>query len=114
MSGGRQDMQGQPVPESEVANDLGFKGVADFRAWQEAGSPIGKCSNDRCGRMPDWRDHDKPCKHCGSPVEVIPPPKPRAPIGTCPACGEEYYCQGDDTTWLCVLCHHESEKGEGS
>ena len=63
-------MVGKVVPEAEVAVGLGFKSSVDFRAWMDAGSPTGRCSNKQCWRPAFWPDLDKPCKYCGSGIEV--------------------------------------------
>lgn len=65
-----EDIEGVVVPESSVATDLGFKSVEDFRAWMDAGSPTGRCSNERCWRPAFWPDLDKPCRYCGSPIRL--------------------------------------------
>jgi hypothetical protein len=71
MHGG--DLEGVPVSEAEVANGLGFKSLEDFRAWTDAGSPTGRCSNGHCWRPAFWPDLDKPCKYCGSPIRIDVP-----------------------------------------
>jgi hypothetical protein len=67
------DMVGRVVSDDEVASGLGFKSVEDFRAWWAAGSPSGRCSNPHCWRPAFWPDLEKPCRHCGSPIEVDVP-----------------------------------------
>ena len=62
------DFEGTVVSEEEVATDLGFESVENFRTWVNEGSPTGRCSNDHCYRPAFWPDLDKPCKYCGSPV----------------------------------------------
>lgn len=67
------DIEGVVVPESEVAADLGFKSIEDFKAWTAAGSPTGRCSNERCWRPAFWPDLKKPCQHCGRPIRIDVP-----------------------------------------
>lgn len=64
------DIEGKIVPESEVANGLGFKSVEDFRAWMDVGGPTGRCSNPNCWRPAFWPDLEKPCKYCGSSITI--------------------------------------------
>jgi len=64
------DIEGKIVSEAEVAGDLGFKSLADFQAWNAAGSPTGQCSNEHCWRPAFWPDLEKPCKYCGSPIKI--------------------------------------------
>lgn len=64
------DIHGQVVSESEVADDLGFKSVEDFRAWMAVGGPTGRCSNPYCWRPAFWPDLEKSCKHCGSVITI--------------------------------------------
>jgi hypothetical protein len=67
------DYEGRVVSEAEAAEGLGFASVEDFRAWTAAGSPTGRCSNERCWRPAFWSDLEAPCKHCGSPIRVDVP-----------------------------------------
>jgi len=76
MSGKQHDLDGVVVPESEVASDLGFKSLEDFRAWTAAGSPTGRCSNGHCWRPAFWPDLEKPCSYCGSPIRIDKPGEP--------------------------------------
>lgn len=66
-------LEGEIVPESEVASDLGFSSVEDFRKWCDEGSPTGRCSNGYCWRPAFWPNLDKPCKYCGSPIRIDVP-----------------------------------------
>jgi len=64
------DHEGKPVSEAQVADVLGFASVEHFRAWQLAGSPIGRCSNDACWLPASWPDLEKPCPWCGAPIKI--------------------------------------------
>lgn len=66
----KEKIEGVPVPESAVSSDLGFRSVEDFRQWLAEGGPTGRCSNKRCWRPAFWPDLEKPCKHCGSPIDI--------------------------------------------
>lgn len=70
MSDRVKDMVGTVVPEAEVATDLGFASLADFKAWEAAGSPSGRCSNGQCWRPAFWPHLNEPCKHCGSTIRI--------------------------------------------
>ena len=70
MSDRIKDMEGTVVSEGEAATGLGFASVDDFRAWNAAGSPTGRCSNTACWRPAFWPDLDKPCKYCGSKIRI--------------------------------------------
>ena len=72
MHGG--DFFGTVVSEAEVAENLGFNSVEDFRAWKAAGSPRGRCSNPHCWNPALWPDLDKPCRYCGSKIDTDPKP----------------------------------------
>lgn len=63
-------MEGVPVSEEYVSAQLGFKSVEELRQWNAAGSPTGRCSNGHCWRPAFWPDLDKPCKYCGSPIDI--------------------------------------------
>ena len=63
------DVIGQPTSEEEVAKDLGFASVIEYRAWHAAGSPTGRCSNPDCMRTALWPGMTR-CKYCGSTVVV--------------------------------------------
>lgn len=77
MSHGGHDLVGKIVPESEVAADLGFKDLEDFRAWNAAGSPTGRCGNTACYRPAFWPNLDKPCKYCGAKIALDEKWKPK-------------------------------------
>lgn len=64
------DYLGTPVSREEVASDLGFSSMEDFRAWEQAGHPTGRCSNKQCWRPAFWPNLAKPCKHCGSAIDI--------------------------------------------
>ena len=58
------------VSEDEVAADLGFASLSEFRAWSDAGMPTGRCSNKACWRPAFFPNLDKPCKYCGSSIRT--------------------------------------------
>jgi hypothetical protein len=70
VSGRQHDWEGTPVSEERVAESLGFKSVEDFRAWEAAGSPSGRCSNPHCWRPAFWPNLEKPCPHCGAAIKI--------------------------------------------
>jgi len=65
-----QDLVGKVVPEEEVAADLGFASLEQFKEWQKAGHPTGRCSNPHCYRPAFFPHLQEPCKYCGSPVTI--------------------------------------------
>ena len=64
------DWEGTVISEEQAAIMLGFKSVEDFRAWNAAGSPTGRCSDPYCWRPAFWPNLDKPCEYCGSSIDV--------------------------------------------
>lgn len=70
MTGGRQDIHGTVVSDAEVASDLGFISVEDFRLFMAVDGPVGRCSDPYCWRPAFWPDLRKPCKYCGSPIKL--------------------------------------------
>ena len=58
------------VSEAEAAGGLGFASVEEFRQWEEAGSPTGRCSNGHCWRPAFFPNLEKPCEHCGSRIDI--------------------------------------------
>lgn len=64
------DWEGAEVTEEHAAAFLGFRDVADLRAWKRDGSPSGRCSNAYCWRPASWPHLYEPCKHCGGMIQV--------------------------------------------
>lgn len=58
------------MDELQTARNLGFESVEEFRAWIAAGAPTGRCSNENCYQLAFWPELEKPCIHCGYPINV--------------------------------------------
>lgn len=64
------NINGEVVPASEVASDLGLGSAEDMQKWFEEGAPTGCCSNAACGWPASWPELEKPCKKCGSKIAI--------------------------------------------